>query len=257
MSGAKRTNYGRLFFLGVESRHFRRLYILGLLLFYSVLFYYFGELVDFFGWEALRWSIFYSVHDIHRLFFLAPILYSAYVFGVRATIIITIISTMIFIPRALFISPYPDPLVRMTIFSVIAGVMGYLVAIVRRESEKRNRLEALLMSEKDTLLGILGRMADGVIIIGPDYRVRFMNPSMIRDFGEGIGSLCYKCLHGLDEPCQKICKLPSVIQGNTEKWEYSFPDGRTYEVQASPYKDTDGVVCQFTTYRSITPRKDD
>lgn len=255
MSGAK-PKYSRLFSIGFRSRHFIRLYILGLLLLYCTLFYYFGELVDFFGWEALRWEFFYSVHDVHRLFFLAPILYAAHVFGARATIIITIISAMIFIPRAFFMSPYPDPLVRMTIFSIIAGIMGYLVAVVRRETERRNRLEALLENERDTLLGILGGMTDGVIIIGPDYRIRFMNPSMVRDFGDGAGSFCYQCLHGLDEPCREMCRLQDVIKGNDRKREYEFPDGRVYEVQAFPYKDSDGVVCQLATYRNVTPHRD-
>jgi hypothetical protein len=39
---------------GLRSREFYRLYILGLLILYCGLFYYFGEIVDFFGWEALR-----------------------------------------------------------------------------------------------------------------------------------------------------------------------------------------------------------
>lgn len=241
---------------GLKSRNFHRLYILGVLLFYCALFYYFGELVNFFGWEALRWSIFYGVHDIHRLFFLAPILYSAYVFGVRATIIITIISAMTFIPRAFFISPFPDPVLRMTIFTVIAGVMGYLVATVRRESERRTHLEILLTSERDKIFGILERMGDGVLVTGPDYKVRFVNPSMVRDFGEGIGSHCYEYLHNLDQPCED-CKLPKVIGGEIVRWEYTFPDGRIYELLTSPYTDSDGTVCQLATFRNITQRKKD
>ena len=45
--------------------------------------YYFGELVDFAGWEALRWDFLYGVHDAHRLLFLMPIIYAGYVFGVK------------------------------------------------------------------------------------------------------------------------------------------------------------------------------
>ena len=214
------------------------------------LFYYFGELVEFAHWEALRWQLFYSVHDVHRLLFLAPIIYAAYVFGIKATVMITIISFMAFLPRALFISPFPDPLVRMVVFTLIAGIMGYLTAIVRRESERRTHLETLLTSERDKLLGILERMQDGVLITGPDYQIRYMNASMRRDFGDGVGSYCYKCLWGLDEPCRQSCKLPIALSGKIQRWEYNFPDGRTYEVMASPYTDTDGVVCQLTTFRN-------
>jgi PAS domain-containing protein len=240
---------------GLKSREFYRLYILGLIILYCGLFYYFGEIVDFFGWDTLRWEFFYGVHDIHRLLFLAPILYAAYAFGIRATIIITIISTNIMLPRALFISPYPDPMARMLITIVIEGALGYLTARNRRETEQRRRLEAILRGERNKLSGILERMEDGVAIIGPDYRIRFMNPSLVRDFGEGIGAYCYQVLRKLDAPCQQICKLPDVINGATEEWKYTFPDGRTYEVLTSPFVDTDGTVCQLATYRNITRRK--
>lgn len=240
---------------GLKSREFYRLYILGLLILYCSLFYYFGEIVDFFHWEALRWEFFYGVHDIHRLLFLAPILYSAYAFGIRATIIITIISVNTMLPRALFISPYPDPMARMIITSVIEGMLGYLTARNRQETERRRRLEVILRGERDKLSGILERMEDGVAIIGPDYRIRYMNPSLARDFGEGVGAYCYQFLHQLDAPCQQVCKLPDVINGATEEWEYNFPDGRIYEVLTSPFVDTDGTVCQLAVYRNITRRQ--
>jgi len=247
---------GRQTILAVlRSRNPYSFYTLFLLWGCCTLFYYFGELVDFAGWEALRWNFFYGVHDIHRLFFLAPIIYAGYVFGVKAAVIITIVAVMTFLPRALFISPFPDPILRTVLFAIIAGVMGYLTATTRRESERRSRLEALLISERDAMLGILERMEEGVLITGPDYRIRFMNPNMIRDFGEGTGSHCYECLCRFDEPCHQICKLPKVINGAIERWEYSFPDGRTYEVLASPYIDSDETVCQLTTFRNITPRK--
>jgi len=238
-----------------RSRDSRSFYFLFLLFACFTLLYYFGELVSLAGWEALRWEFFYGVHDIHRLLFLVPIIYAGYVFGVRAAVIITIVAIMTFLPRALLISPFPDPLLRTVLFAIIAGTMGYLTARVRSESERRSRLETLLTSERDRLLGTLERMEDGVFITGPDYRIRFMNPSMVRDFGEGIGSYCYEYLREFDYPCQQFCKLPNVINGAVERWEYNFPDGRAYEVLASPYTDSDGTVCQLATFRNITHRK--
>ncbi len=252
----KQTDYHRKIFSALGSFNALSFYTLFVMWAVCTLFYYFGELVEFAHWETLRWQFFYGVHDIHRLLFMAPIIYAAYVFGIKATVIITIISLMTFLPRALFISPFPDPLARMVVFTLIAGTMGYLTAIVRRESERRTRLETLLASERDKLLGILDRMQDGVLIVGPDYKIRYMNASMMRDFGEGVGAFCYQCLRGLDEPCRQSCKLPIVLLDKIERWEYNFPDGRTYEVLASPYRDTDGVVCQLTTFRKVTQRKE-
>lgn len=216
------------------------------------LFYYFGELADYAGWEALKWSFFYTVHDVHRLLFLIPILYAGYVFGVRAVIIITIITTATFLPRALFISPYPDPLARMLVFVIAAGIMGYLTAYARRESKRHKKTAALLTDERNKVRGILERMEDGVLVISPDYKVRYMNPTMVKYFGEGCGKHCYETLKNLNGPCEDICHLDDVIKGKIAKWEHEFPDGRSYEVVASPYRDTDGVICQLTIFKNLS-----
>ena len=253
--GKRTTNFKKI--LGIlGSPNAFSYYALFLMWAVFTLFYYFGEIVEYANWEALRWQFLYSVHDVHRLLFLAPIIYAAYVFGIKATIILTILSVVTFLPRALFISPYPDPLARMLIFSVMAGIMGYLTPATRREIKTRPRLDALLTSERDKMFGILERMQDGVLIASPDYKIRYMNASARRDFGEGIGAYCYQILQRHDAPCGQSCKLPIVISGKIQRWEYKCPDGRTYEVLASPYRDTDGVICQLATFRNTSKRKE-
>lgn len=121
-----------------------RFYFLFFIFVICCIFYYFGEIIDFFKWDSLRWGFFYSVHDIHRLIFLLPIIYAAYHFGTRATIVIMVLTICTFLPRALFISPYPDPLLRASLFSVIAIVAGILFA---RECDRRKHLERLLKKE--------------------------------------------------------------------------------------------------------------
>ena len=118
-----------------------KLFILPLLMVVCTLFYYFGELADWAAWDSLRNTFFYGIHDVHRLLFLAPIVYAAYTARIKGAIIITLVSFIIFLPRAFFISPYPDPLLRMIIFIVFAGVIGYLVARLRNIQDKYRRLE--------------------------------------------------------------------------------------------------------------------
>ena len=233
----------------ISRRDFRRFYTMVLLFVLCVLFYYFGELIDFLGWEVLRWDFFYSVHDIQRLLFLAPIVYAGYFFGVKAAVIMAIIAVGTFLPRALFVSPFPDPLLRTLLFIVVAGTIGYLTG---RESERRRRLEAIIRDGRAQTLEILERMGERVFIVGPEYRIRFVNQNMVRDRGEGVGRHCYEYLYQLDKPCHQICRLPDVIGGKVEKWEYNLPDGKTYEVVVSPYVDSDGAVCQLTILRNIT-----
>ncbi len=237
-----------------RRRDFHRTLIIFFFVYYSVV-YYFGEIVDLAGWEALRWDFFYGVHDVHRLFFLIPIIYAGYVFRVKWALITAFAVFLVFLPRALLVSPFADPSLRMVLFTIVSGIIGALTGMVRNESERRSRLEVLIKTERDKLLGILERMEDGVLIIGPDYRIRFMNPSMIREFGEGVGYYCYEYLHGLDEPCDQVCKMENITNGATERREYTFADDRTYDVIASPFTDSDGEVCQLATFRNITQRK--
>ena len=49
--------------------------------------------------------------------------------------------------------------------------------------------------------------------------------------------------------------MPSISSGATEKWEYTFPDGRTYEVIGSPFVDYDGETCQLAVFRDVSQRK--
>lgn len=103
---------------------------------FCALVYYFGELVDLAGWEALRWSFFYGVHDTQRLLFFAPIVYAGVFFGSRAVVIVTIISLATMMPRALLISPYPDPIIRPILFCLVAGIIGRLAAQVQAQAER-------------------------------------------------------------------------------------------------------------------------
>ncbi len=379
----------------IRSRRVIDWLITVLLLLFCAVFYYLGEIVDFAGWTAGRWSFLYTVHDLHRLLFLSPIIYAGYAFKIRGAIIVTAVTFLLVLPRALFISTYPDPIVRVAVFIIFALTVGLLTGMARNQAEKsarlyqqqqdihrqlqqseeqyrqlfenaydaiwvhdmdgniisaneaatnfngfkveelshtragsslseeslrlanevrtrllrgdpveqpyeqrvvgkkgnvavlklttsvvridgkpvgfqhiardvttelkemerRGYLEKLVQEDRDRFLGILERMKDGVFIIGSDYKIRFMNPTMVSEFGKGVGSPCYEHIHGFDSPCDQICKLPSVLKGSTERWEYNFSDGRTYEVVASPFIDSDGAACQVATVRNITQRK--
>ncbi len=146
-------------------------------------------------------------------------------------------------------------MIRPSLFAVGAGLIGILIGVVRNQAEERRLLIDLVRAEKDAVINILEGMSDGVCIVGPDYKIRFMNQAMVRDFGPGTGLRCYELLHGFNEPCEQICELPRVLQGETHTWEYTLPNGRTFEVVASPFVDFDGTVCQISTFRNITERK--
>jgi PAS domain-containing protein len=227
-------------------------FIVPLLLVFCAIFYYFGEIVDWAKWDSLRLEFFYSVHDAHRLLFLAPIIYAGYTARVKGTLIVTLISFVIFLPRAFFISPFPDPMLRMTMFTVFAGAIGCLVGIVRDHAEQVEQLKDLMRDERDLLLNVVDTMSEGVVIIGPDYKIRAMNLVMVKYFGEGTGLLCYEHLHKRSTPCPETCNLSKAIEnGEIHKWEYRFPDGKTFEITSAPYLDIEGVLCQVSIFKRI------
>ncbi|MFC1846242.1 hypothetical protein ACFLYM_02365 [Chloroflexota bacterium] len=233
-----------------KIRYSHRLFILPLLLTLCTLFYYFGELIDWAAWNALRNTFFYGIHDIHRLLFLVPIIYAGYVGKVKGAIIVTLVTFVIFLPRAFFISPFPDPLLRMMIFTIIAGAIGILTGIISNESAKLRQLESLIRNDKKKLINIIDSMADGVLIIGPDYNIRFMNIVMMNDFGDGVNLPCYKHIYNFDDPC-KQCIMRNVIdEKQIMKKEYKLLD-KTYDVVSAPYIDIDNVTCQLSIFRKV------
>lgn len=240
---------GKVLSTAIRNRDFWRLYILAVLMVFCSIFYYFGEIVDLVGWDSTRWSFFYGVHDIHRLLFLIPIVYTGYIFGARAVVLVTIVVVGIFMPRALFISPFEHPILRPLFFILIAGTLGYLASLVRVRMKRRGYLESRMRREIDRLSALSDRIEEGILIIGPDYRIRYFNNSMQRNFGEVTSPYCYTYLRGLDVPCGEVCKLSEVLAGAVRRWQYELPDGRVFEVLASPYIDTDGAACQYATFR--------
>ena len=226
-----------------------KLLLLPILLIVCTLFYYFGELADWATWDSLRKEFFYSVHDIHRLLFLVPIIYAGYYGRVKGAIIVTLASLAIFLPRALFVSPYPDPLLRMIFFVIIAGVIGSLTGVIRNQSERNLRLQEEIHKDRKKILSIIDSMADGVIAICPDYTIRFMNSLMLKELGDGRGMPCYKFLYDLESPCEQGCSLFDVIdKKQIMKTEYKIQD-KTYEVVSAPYTDPDGVTCRLSIFR--------
>lgn len=121
------------------NKAYLRPLIMFILLGLCSLIYYFGELIDWAAWNAIRSDFFYGIHDIHRLLFLAPIIYAGYVARVKGAVIITLISLIIFLPRAFFISPYPDPLLRMVLFVIFAGIIGTLIGIIRNQADELSK----------------------------------------------------------------------------------------------------------------------
>lgn len=113
--------------------------------------YYVDSIIDLVGWPKIQWGFLYTVHDLHRLLFLIPVLYAAYIFRVRGVIVTVLILILIFLPRAMFASPYPDALLRSVIFVIIIGGIGILLSRLLDNITERKQAEETLAKAKDDL----------------------------------------------------------------------------------------------------------
>ena len=163
-----------------SDKHF---YIWLALFIACTIFYYFGELVNLFGWEVLRWDIFYTVHDPHRMLFLIPILYSSYYFRLRGALLANVMSLLIFLPRAFFISPYPDATLRMVAFVILAIVISMLTALTFNDRDKRHKLTDALKQAEEKNRIVMEQMYDSFFEVDLAGNFTLVNDSVCKNLG--------------------------------------------------------------------------
>ena len=122
---------------GVRSPHFW--IILALMAF--LIFIYYVDQTPLVSLSPFNHSFFTGVHDLHRTFFLIPIVYAAIIFGAWGSLIASLAFLGVVLPRALLFSPYADPLFRAVLFVIFTALIGILVAmqLIRIESERKAR----------------------------------------------------------------------------------------------------------------------
>ncbi|MFC2072554.1 winged helix-turn-helix domain-containing protein [Chloroflexota bacterium] len=130
----------------------------------STLIYYFGELVHFSGWTAMHWQFFHGVHDIQRLFFFTPIIYAYCFFKGRVMMSVTTASLIVFLPRAIFISPFPDAILRSLLFATFAIVLCSIIRMKCHKLQQSSDVKAVTGNQSPGNLGISNRIEDGVFV---------------------------------------------------------------------------------------------
>lgn len=122
----------------------------------------------------------HTLHGIHRRFYYLPIVYAAFVFGLRGGLACSVAVSLVYIPHAFFASElglHADPagavekMLEIAVYNGVALVAGLLVNRERREKERHERTaadlaqsmaelesiqEQLLRAEKLSALGHLG-----------------------------------------------------------------------------------------------------
>jgi PAS domain S-box-containing protein len=102
---------------------------------------------------------------------------------------------------------------------------------------------------------ILEAFDDGIYVMNEDLIVEYMNPSMIADFGDGVGKKCHQVLNQTEEKCP-WCRSNEIFDGNKLNREVYVPlVDKTYYLTEIPFENQDGSISKLSIYRDISERK--
>ena len=109
--------------------------------------------------------------------------------------------------------------------------------------------------EYERVLSILNAIPNGVYIVGKQYDIEYINPTIKEQFGPINGRKCYEYFHDRTEVCP-WCKHSEIYEGKSVKWNwFSFKNNRYYELFDAPIVNVDGSISKFEIFHDITERK--
>ncbi len=117
------------------NHHFWRL---GAMMAVCSLVYYLDAISGALGWQTGQ-SVLSKLHDFYGLVFFGPVVYAAYVFGLRGALITALLTMVVLYPYAVYVTPYEDAVYRSSAFGIILSAVGAAVAMIRKSDEHRRR----------------------------------------------------------------------------------------------------------------------
>ncbi len=147
-----------------------------------------------------------------------------------------------------------DVLYNASVYRDVDGnVLGVFAAA--RDVTARKRAEQAVQAERQRFNDALEMLPAYVVLLAPDYHVRFANRFFRERYGESHGRRCFEYLFGRTEPCE-ICETYGVLKTMApHEWQWTGPDGRDYHVFDFPFPDTDGSTLIMEVGIDITERK--
>jgi PAS domain S-box-containing protein len=126
--------------------------------------------------------------------------------------------------------------------------------VLRRAEEGRRAAEAV-HAERQRFLDVLETLPVIVTLLRPDYRVEWVNRAYREALGDNVGRLCFESQFGRDKPCTECQAFTPLQTSQPHNWEWTLPDGRTFDIHNFPFADADGSPLILEMDIDITERR--
>ncbi len=254
----------------------RHIWFLTLLILATAIFVYLDSVLAFTGLSDAGWDTFGVINILHWLLHFPPILYAAYIFGVRGTIIVTLIIILVSIPDSLFLSADRQHLFADTSFITLAGAVGAFIAFLRSQREYIHKAytaavksREALQESKEFIETVLESINDSIYVVDTtDFRIAVTNRAFLNTLKmeekDVIGRSCYEVTHHRSKPCEApndTCPLAETLKtgyhSTAEHMHYDKNGREIYvQVSTSPIKNEKGEIHQVVhVTHDITERK--
>lgn len=130
------------------------------------------------------------------------------------------------------------------------GYRGFII-----DNTERKKYEKALAIERQRLYSVLDGLPAKIFLYAEDYTIRFANRYAKETYGDPEGRYCYELIHGKTSPCDSCKKRLVHETQKSNKWEYTSPDGTTFEIHDYPFVDIDGTSLVLELGINITERK--
>jgi PAS domain S-box-containing protein len=124
-----------------------------------------------------------------------------------------------------------------------------------RTAELRKAYDAV-RDERQRLYSVLENIPAYVCLLTEDYTFSYVNQEFRKRFGNPGDSRCHDYLFGLSEPCEG-CQTFRIFKErlNSNQWEWTGPDNKTYAIYHYPFTDIDGTPLILEMGLDVTERK--
>ncbi len=122
------------------------------------------------------------------------------------------------------------------------------------EITRYKEAEAALNAEHRRLFSILDTLPAYVTLQAEDHTFRFVNKAFRETFGDPGERPCYEVQRGSRRPCNPCHSALVFTLRSPQRWEWDHMNGKTYEVHAYPFTDTDGSPLMLQLGIDITQR---